>query len=211
MKQLAVLFLFCVLNTITYSQTKNLAFLDWKTTEGSQYFFYKNKVKTDGFNNVYIAGATTTSNGTTDILVSKKTPAGVTLWTRQYNGAANFHDFATGIVISSTGDVYITGAVTNNTLTGATDVIVIKYNSVGTQQWVQTYNGVADGIDSGKDLILDANGNLYVIGGSYNANGNTDFLTLKYNGMGSLVWANTYDYTSGLDDLPFKLVLQGLT
>lgn len=211
MKKKLLILAFALTGTLLFSQSQPMAFEYFKTTDGSQNFFYKNITKTDGLGNVYVAGATTTSNGTTDILLAKKNSAGVTLWTRQYNGTANFHDFATGMIISVAGDVYITGAVSNNTTTLTQDLIVIKYNSAGTQQWAQTYNGTANGNDSGKELIIDGNGDLYVTGGTYNTSGNYDFLTIKYNSSGTQLWVNTYNYTSGLDDVGYKLAVKGTT
>ena len=207
MKQKLLLFAFTIISTMLFSQAQNMAFEDWKTTDGTQNFFYKNVVKSDG-TNTYIAGATITGNSTTDIIVSKKNAAGVTLWTKTYNGSANFHDFAVGMYIDPSSNVYITGAVTNNTTTLTQDLIVIKYNSSGTQQWVATYDRGVSNSDLGKDIIVDASGNVYVTGGSYNSSGNTDFVTLYYNNSGAQQWVATYDYSAGLNDAATKIALR---
>ena len=196
MKQKLLLFAFTIVSTMLFSQATPMAFEDWKSNNGTQNFFYKNIIKTDASGNIYTLGATTTSNSTTDILLSKKNSSGVTLWTKQINGTANYHDFGSGLVITTSGDVYITGAITNNTTTLAPALIVVKYNSSGTQQFSSTYSGAGYGA-LGKDITVDAsNGNSYVAGSEYNSSQVADILTVCFNGSGTLAWSDTYDYYS---------------
>ena len=55
----------------TKAQSVLKVFPEWASTTGSQNFFFKNVVKTDASNNVYIAGATKNGAGNYDILVAK--------------------------------------------------------------------------------------------------------------------------------------------
>lgn len=203
MKKQILLFAFTVVSTMLFSQAQNMAFEDFKTNDGTQNFFYKNIVKTDASGNIYTLGATTTSNSTTDILLSKKNSSGVTLWTKQINGTANYHDFGAGMVITSGGDVYITGAITNNTTTLAPDLILRKYNSSGTQQFSSTYTGAGYGA-VGKDIVLDASSNSYVTGAEYNSSLSANILTISFNSSGSQRWATLFDY-NGLNDGGVKI------
>lgn len=207
-----LILLTCVfLNTLLFSQSQPKAFEDWKTTTGSQNFFYKNITKTDGLGNVYVAGATLNGAGNTDILLAKYNSAGVQLWIRQYAGSANGTDFAADLTVTNT-DAYLTGAVTNNTTTMLPDMITMKYKHDGTFQWATTYNGSANSLDVSKSIIRDAaNGNIYVTGTSYNANYNADVAVIKYNASGVQQWANTYNHSTNLDDAGFKVVLKGTT
>lgn len=181
-----------------FSQSENKAFEAWKTNEGTQYFFYKNVVKTDASNNVYTLGATTTTNNTTDILLSKKNSSGVTLWTKQINGTANSHDFGAGLLITSVGNVYITGAITNNTTTLVPELILRKYNSSGTLQYSSTFsNGYGD---IGKDLVYNTTYSLCIVAGaSFDSTSQSDILTIAYDEAGSEQWHQTYDYNGGND------------
>jgi len=203
MKKQFLLFAFTVVSTMLFSQAQNMAFEDFKTNDGTQNFFYKNIVKTDASGNIYTLGATTTSNSTTDILLSKKNSSGVTLWTKQINGTANYHDFGAGMVITSGGDVYITGAITNNTTTLAPDLILRKYNSSGTQQFSSTYAGAGYGA-VGKDIVLDASSNSYITGAEYNSSLSANILTISFNSSGSQRWATLFDY-NGLNDGGVKI------
>lgn len=207
MKQKITLLLSCLISTIAYSQSTNQGFLDWKTTDGTQNFFYKNVTKTDGLGNVYVAGATINGAGNTDILLAKYNSAGVQLWIQQYAGSGNGHDFAAGLAVTNT-DVYVTGAVTTSTnLT--TDVITMHYSSAGVLQWATTYNGTGNAFDSGKFLVIDGSNNVYVTGGSYNASGNIDFVTVKYSSTGTQQWVSLYDYSASLDDAGINIATNG--
>ncbi|MCC6182590.1 MAG: SBBP repeat-containing protein [Bacteroidia bacterium] len=209
MKRQILLFAFTVISTMLFSQAPvPMAFEEWKTTLGTQYFFYKNVTKTDAYGNIYVAGATYNSAGNTDVLIAKYNSAGVQLWIQQYAGAGNGHDFAAGMVVTDT-YVIITGAVTTSTASPTTDVITMKYSSAGVFQWATTYNGAGNNFDSGKHVVLDGSGNVYITGGSYNASGDIDFVTIKYDASGTQQWVSTYDYTSHLDDSAIKVVIRG--
>jgi len=63
------------------------------------------------------------------------------------------------------------------------DYATIKYNSSGTQQWVDRYNGPGNGNDeivSPGAIAIDGSGNAYVTGESTNLNGDYDYATIKY-------------------------------
>lgn len=197
-------------SSILFSQSVPRAFEDWKTTAGTQNFFYKNVTKTDAFGNVFVAGGTM-SNGAPDILVAKYNAKGVQLWIQQFSGAVlNGIDFAAGLYVTDT-HVYLTGAITNNTTTPETDCFTMKLKTTtGSVVWNTSYTGSAGNIDAGKFVIVDGAGDVYVTGTTYNSSGNADYLTLKYSGAsGSQTWVNTWGYSSGLDDGAIKAVLRG--
>ena len=100
MKKCILLFSFTALGLILNAQSyavKTL-FEDWRTTGGSQNYFYRAVTKTDGSGNVYVAGATLNGNGNYDMLVQKFNSGGVLQWTDQYNGAGNKDDGALGLI-----------------------------------------------------------------------------------------------------------------
>ena len=63
-------------------------------------------------------------------------------------------------------------------------------------QWEARYNNIGN-IDQAEDYELDASGNSYVTGSSYNGT-DYDVVTVKYDNNGNQVWVNTYG-GSGLD------------
>jgi hypothetical protein len=191
-----------------FSQGVLTPFEDWSTISGTQNFFHKNFTKTSG-SYVYVVGATVNGAGNYDMLLTKTSNSGVLQWTKQYNGLANYHDMATDVYIDASSNVYITGAVVNDTVTFTSDIITIKYNSSGVQQWVATYNGTGGTFDAGAKVIEDGSGNVYVCGGSYNASLNKDYTIIKYNSSGTQQWAVQYNGTANMDDAAVKVGVSG--
>jgi len=207
MKQKLLLFAFTLFSTMLFSQSQNMAFEEWKNNTGTQNLFYKITPVTDfKTGDTYVAGATVTMNGTTDILITKYYANGTFAWTQQYNGLANAIDFAAGIYVDNSQNVYVTGAVSNDTNNVTlTDLILIKYDNNGNQQWVATYDAGVGGLDIGKDIIVDdSNGNVYVTGGSHNSTFNSDILMICFDVSGTQQWVNRYNYNS-LDDVGYKI------
>jgi uncharacterized delta-60 repeat protein len=201
-----ILFFLCFLaaNYGLFAQSELKVFPDWLSTTGSQYFFYKNVTKIDASNNVYVAGATVNGSGNYDILIAKYNSSGVQQWIQQYNGAGNGDDIATALFVDANSNVYITGAITTAT---NIDAVTIKYNSSGVQQWLSTYNGTGSAYDCGADISVDASGNVYITGSSYNASYNTDILAIKYNSSGTQQFATQYNYTSNMNDAAVKIAI----
>ena len=205
-----LLFLLVMLFSVSiYSQGTLKVFQDWKSNAGSQNFLFKNRTKTDASNNIYVVGATMTGSGGYDILVAKYNPQGVQLWINQYNGTGNANDLGTGVTIDASGNVYITGTTCTTALPTSADLIIIKYNSAGVQQWLQTYNGTGSNYDSGADIfqMTGTNVGIYITGSSYNASGNTDFITLKYSTAGVQQWVSRYNHTSNLNDAAVRVAV----
>ncbi|MEO9531179.1 MAG: T9SS type A sorting domain-containing protein [Crocinitomicaceae bacterium] len=73
-------------------------------------------------------------------------------------------------------------------------------------QWESRYNGTGNFIDQAVDLELDASGNTYVTGTSYNGS-SYDWVTVKYDSDGNEIWTNVYG-GSGLDEAA-AIVLDG--
>jgi hypothetical protein len=164
-----------------------MVFEDWTTKDGTQNFFYKNAVKTDHDGNVFVVGATINNGGNYDILTAKYGPKGEHLWTAQYAGAGGGQDIGTSLYIDNSGNVYITGTAATSAFNY--DIVLIKYQSDGTQAWAQTYNSSGFNYDTGSDITMDGAGYIYVTGGSYNSSLTYDIVTLKYNSSGTLVWS----------------------
>jgi len=204
--KILMLLAFTIISNGVTAQSELKVFQDWKNTNGSQNFFKKNVVKTDASGNIFIAGATLNSSNNYDIIVAKYNSYGVLQWTQQYNGAGNSNDMALGLYIDGSGNVLITGFITTAT---NIDMVTVKYNSSGTQQWMSTFNGIGNGYDSGADITGDASGNVYVTGMIYNSY-NTDVETIKYNSSGTQQWAKRYNYASNMNDGGVKLVVNAM-
>jgi hypothetical protein len=111
-------------------------------------------------------------------------------WAQRWTTAGN----EAPVAIKTNGSSVYVLAVTNRWSTSA-DVMLIKYNSAGTFQWVQYYNGPGNNQETASSMVLDGAGNIYVVGWSNVAISNgssSETFTLKYNSSGTLLWASRY-------------------
>jgi hypothetical protein len=60
------------------------------------------------------------------------------------------------------------------------DFATVKYNSTGEEQWVIRYNGPGNRDDQANAIGIDASGNVYVTGQSFDPNNGNDYVTIKY-------------------------------
>ncbi|MCI0472146.1 MAG: SBBP repeat-containing protein [Ignavibacteria bacterium] len=161
------------------------------------------KLAVDAAGNVYVTGTSAGLSSGNDIVTLKYNTAGVQQWIKSYNGPGNGADKASGIVIDSYGNAYVTGACTDLN----SDYITIKYNSSGTELWVQRYNSTYNSLDAAMDIKVDGTGNVYVTGMSHSTLFALDFATIKYNSAGSQIWVKTYNGPSNSADIGYAMAL----
>jgi hypothetical protein len=77
-----------------------------------------------------------------------------------------------------------------------------------TIEWVGKYGGNTFNHFT-KDMVIDDEGNVYMTGALVIDSGNCDFVTLKYNNSGNLLWARTYDGPQSGEDIPVSIKLDG--
>ena len=149
-----------------------------------------------------------TSAGDSDIfLVKYDGPTAV--WARRA-GTDVFNDFGGAVAVAPDGSVYATGFFTGiATWDGGAnpdvelttfsdfDAFVAKYTPAGDLAWVRQAGGT--GQDTGRDLAVDAAGNVYLVGGfegtgsfgdvTLTSAGSSDAFLAKYDPDGNVVWA----------------------
>ena len=118
-------------------------------------------------------------------------------WVGIFDGGINDADAPYASTADGNGNTYLTGFST--TALGV-DLSVAKFNSSGALQWNASFDGVAGLSDSGNAIAVDASGNVYVTGHSYNAALNKDYVTIKYNSAGVQQWTAFYNGAANLDD-----------
>ncbi|NEN22578.1 T9SS type A sorting domain-containing protein [Cryomorpha ignava] len=174
-----------------YSQT---VFEDWMTTRGTQSYFLKSVVKTDANKNVYQAGATLSSLGDYDVILTKYNPRGEELWTETYD-VAGYDDAAIDLFIDNNNNVYLAGSTFNPSNSGY-QVLVLKYSSSGTFLWDDVYT-YPNSLYNLATSITGDNNRIYVGGATYNLTNQADYLALSYTHSGSMNWNyswNNVDY-----------------
>lgn len=111
------------------------------------------------------------------------------------------------------GNVYITGLTYVGSGWNDVDIMTVKYNSSGVQQWAVSYNGAKNKYDEGVSIDVDNNGNVYVAGfvdkenDSWSSPDSSDYCTIKYNADGVQQWAKVYSGSGR--DIPFRIVVDG--
>ena len=139
---------------------------------------------TDDSGNSYVTGAS--NRYSDDILTAKYSAAGTLVWARYYDGPDGGLDSEEDIAIDQYRNVFVAGWGWN-AVTAANDVVLIKYDANGNEQWVARYHGPR--YSGAHSVQVDASGSIYVAGGSQSAtDGYSEFLLLKYNAAGSLLW-----------------------
>jgi len=121
---------------------------------------------------------------TDDFVIVKYAPDGNLLWADRYNSPQNNHETATAIALSPAGDVLVTGR-SSSTWGEPITSTTIKYTSDGFRQWVSQYpfeHSVAPAIG------VDSAGNVTLTGSS-----RRDFVTVRFNHAGQLVWTASYN------------------
>lgn len=74
------------------------------------------------------------------------------------------------------------------------------YAQVNTD-WVSRYNGPGNNNDMASKIATDDSGNVYVAGSSLGTGTQFDFITIKYNSIGSIVWLQRYNGPGNGNDL----------
>ncbi|MCI0716867.1 MAG: SBBP repeat-containing protein [Chlorobi bacterium] len=166
---------------------------------------YPHSMDIDDSGNVFVTGSSFV-NANIDCLTIKYNSLGILQWAKRYNGPANSDDIGNSIIIDPTGFVYVTG------FTGGSnsDYLTIKYNSAGTEQWVQFYNGSGSGPDFAHSIKVDLMGNILVTGEGFESGTYYDYTTIKYNSSGIQQWVQRYNGPANNSERVFNLVLDEL-
>lgn len=173
---------------------------------------YPYALHVDASGNVYVTGQALRAGTGWDVLTVKYDSAGVQQWAVPFAGPFNY-DVGYAVSTDTAGNVCVTGYVQIDGSTG--DALTVKYNSSGVQLWARTFENPAAAVqhDMTYSQALDANGNLYVTGFSGNVGtGLFDYLTLKYDAVGTLQWAQMFDNPAvgSQDDTAYSIALDGL-
>jgi uncharacterized delta-60 repeat protein len=130
---------------------------------------------------LYACGYTKVSGQKSDFITIKYNLNLDTIWTRTYNYSTSQADKAISLAVDASGNVYVTGRSDSDASDSIDnrDIVTIKYNASGTQQWLQRYNGSANMNDETAKLILDNLGNVFVAGHTSNAT-DRDIIVIGY-------------------------------
>ncbi|HEX2787875.1 MAG TPA: SBBP repeat-containing protein [Ignavibacteria bacterium] len=170
------------------------------TSSGNDYAY---DMEVDAEGNAYVTGIAF-MNGARKIVTIKYNSQNIIMWFAEYNGAPNnLSSEQVHIKLDNSGNVYVTAATDG----AGDDITLIKYNPFGNEQWVKKYSGAGSFADEPRGLAIDNSGNIFVCGRIWNGAGGDDYVTLKYNTAGELLWSKTYNGTGNNNDQPNSITI----
>jgi len=161
----------------------------WNTTWGGIDFETGLAIEIDSSNNIYVCGITRTFGaGAFDMFLVKYNSLGEQQWNTTWGGSSV--DTAMDVAVDSSDNVYLVG-MTFSSPPPNMDVVLVKYNSLGEQQWNTTWGGSLS--DSGSGIAIDSSDNVYLVGSTYSFSiGGNDMFLVKYNSLGEQQWNTTW-------------------
>ncbi len=165
-------------------------------------------IQVDADNNIYLAGTSEGVGTGIDYLTIKYDAAGNLLWDKRFNGTGNSADWVSlfgAMELGDDGACYVTGY--SYTAEAHYEFATIKYLPDGTEAWVERYTGPnVDFPNSyGWSIDIGPSGAIYVAGDARNLAGNGDYVLLKYQPDGTLVWDAQFDGLYGLSDSVYDM------
>lgn len=119
--------------------------------------------------------------------------SGAELWSRRYHGnVAYSSDFSVGLAFSpDSATVYVTGS--SRDIENEWDIATVAYDlESGATKWVSRFDGPVHDIDAAAGIAVSSDGSVYVGGTSWSGT-SYDFVTIKYDPLGHVVWTRFYD------------------
>ncbi|HXJ57059.1 MAG TPA: SBBP repeat-containing protein [Verrucomicrobiae bacterium] len=144
-------------------------------------------IAVDSIGDVFVTGNSAGDGTFIDYLTIKYSADGVPLWANRFDRRV---DYVRAIAVDSNGDVIVTGNTPDPANNNYEDYTTVRYSSVGDLLWVNFFDGGSR--DFASSVAVDGGGNVLVSGESFNPNGTTDTVTIKYSSAGDTLWINRY-------------------
>lgn len=120
----------------------------------------------------------------------------VEAWVSLFCGPGGRSDIGCDIAVDEVGNVYVAGdSWSDSTTIGGYDIVTIKYDPTGTEQWVARFDSPASGSDRVSAIALDGAGNVYLTGFSTGYGTGSDCITISYDSSGKVRWLARFDCT----------------
>jgi hypothetical protein len=116
-------------------------------------------------------------------------------WYAQYSSPGNYMDKSYAVTADSEGSIYVTGesyAYYGADLRSSEyDIVTVKYSASGQELWARSYHYY--NYDGAISIACDPQNNVYVGGISQDSTYAYNFVILKYDKFGNILWINRYD------------------
>ncbi len=154
-------------------------------------------LKVDTFGRIAVAGECR-NHGVSQFLTIEYNQDGDLLWKERFHPEKDVRAVPRQIEIGGAGEVYVTGC--SHGSRPDCDIVLVKYTGDGRRDWHRTYSATGHSPDRVAGMAVDASGNVFVAGFSRDAKTDFDYLTLKYDSYGGLVWETRYNGPSDSRD-----------
>lgn len=111
------------------------------------------------------------------------------------------------IAVDDNGYVYVGGE--QDSLSGFEDMLLIRYDPEGNEDWRARYAGPGRGVDLLQCLVVDADGSAYACGQSWDSVTGYDYAIVRFTPAGETAWVRRYAGPGGLnnEDIPRAVAL----
>ena len=133
----------------------------------------------DSAGNIYVTGTSVGQSTSYDYLTVKYSPSGDMIWDRRYTGQFNnSFDEPTGVCTDASGNVFVAGM--SDGAGALSDMVILKYDSVGSLIWNTRYNSASNGFDKPNKISIDNYESVLISGSVTGVGTGMDFAVLKY-------------------------------
>lgn len=162
-------------------------------------------VAVDQEGNVFVTGYGFGGESHFDFITLKYDSEGNLVWAKRYNGPANSSDYAQALEVDQEGSVYVVGH--SNGIDTSLDATIVKYDKDGHLLWIRRYDGPGHRDDWAYNVTRSPDEGIVVAGYSFGQGTEHDYLVLKYNPDGVLLWTARYNPPRNRDDVSERMVV----
>ncbi len=130
-------------------------------------------------------------------------------WVYRYNGSVNSDDYFYDVKTDKLDNVILTGYSQEGTINKA-DILVVKLTPSGQLIWLKKFNGTSNQNDYGKNIEVDSENNIYVLGTTINSGTLTDVTAIKLTSAGDLIWLRNYNAGNDRNDYSKDMIIDSI-
>jgi hypothetical protein len=136
-----------------------------------------------------VAGYLTSASTVKEFAILRYDIDGNLVWNRTVS--TKFDDVANHLVTDDSCNIYATGKISASE--SCSNLIVVKYDSSGTERWRHLYDGNRSLCDEGTCIAIDDSSSLYVTGYTNRTPGHSELPVLKFSRGGQLLMEASYN------------------
>ncbi len=200
--KLLLTLLFAFVLSSPYSQ-KLYRNIEWHDSHGTVSGYQKLTSATDYNNYVIVVGTVHNTFNNSDVMLTKLDPEGNEVWQFQYDNSNNGNDIAVDLQIDQNNDVFISFI---KEFAGTSSFGLLKISESGSLIFENDWSYSNNQHNVCSDIVLDANGYIYIVGGTAINNGFSDIAIVRFDPSGSFDWEQIYDNNGYHDAATFAMV-----